>query len=432
MSSICKSPQSRQPLLPIMSLVLLALSSLLCAADATVLWKEGFEQDDFWTRWHSEGGIWAVGEPKLGPEKPYSGARCAATLLDGDYPPSISTRLVRERVFVVPAASLNPRLRLWQWFRGGPGGWRAVEVKSGLGDWQALQVISGWNSDTWVRTTFDLRPFAGQAVQLAFHFQSNGETNTGPGWYLDDVSVEANHYAATLPDAPEGFENGFSDWTVENGIWQAGAPSTGPQASWSGTNCASAVLSTNLSRADSRLVSPEFVIVATNQRALLTFQQWYDLASSIGSVEVREADSAWQPLGSAPTGSSAGWVAAQYDVTAFVGKLIQVGFRIQSNDDSPTDASWFVDQVQIQLQAVTLPSPPPSVRIERINAEMITLCPDSPEDSGSYILEACDDLNRESDPSRWIELMTVEPGSCATIYSSLSEFRFFRLRSAGR
>ena len=62
---------------PAALLLVLFAGALRLSADVTVLWTETFEQDDFWTRWHSDGGIWAVGAPFPGSPAVYRGSRSA-------------------------------------------------------------------------------------------------------------------------------------------------------------------------------------------------------------------------------------------------------------------------------------------------------------------------------------------------------------------
>lgn len=42
----------------------------------------------------------------------------------------------------------------------------------------------------WINTALDLSTYAGQAVQIAFHFTSGG-IDTAPGWYVDDINLAA-------------------------------------------------------------------------------------------------------------------------------------------------------------------------------------------------------------------------------------------------
>jgi hypothetical protein len=44
------------------------------------------------------------------------------------------------------------------------------------------------SSGTWINTALDLSAFAGQPVQIAFHFTSGG-IYTAPGWYVDDLGL---------------------------------------------------------------------------------------------------------------------------------------------------------------------------------------------------------------------------------------------------
>src|SRR6478609_7799961 len=94
------SPSSRWrssfgKLAPVLALVVLVWANV--SLGQTTLWKEGFEADDFWDRWHVDNGIWAVGVPTSGPNKAFAGARCAATVLDGNYLPGADARLVRDQ-----------------------------------------------------------------------------------------------------------------------------------------------------------------------------------------------------------------------------------------------------------------------------------------------------------------------------------------------
>ena len=55
----------------------------------------------------------------------------------------------------------------------------------------------------------------------------------------------------------EDFEFGIGDWTVEQGVWEAGTPTAGPSECYSGFDCAGTVLDGNYpGYTDSRLISP--------------------------------------------------------------------------------------------------------------------------------------------------------------------------------
>ena len=321
----------------------------LSAAQASVLWKEGFEDaEEPWDRWHVEGGLWAVGTPTSGPNRAFTDARCAATILHGDYPPGADARLVRDRPFTVPPASDQPRLRFWHWFSGGPGSSRAVEIKVGTGPWQAITAASGWTGADWARASFDLSPFSGQEVRLALHFQSGAEPETAPGWYVDEVVVETGPASSDFIDSPEGFEAGLGGWTIDRGVWELGVPTVGPTQAF-GTNCVGTVLNgVYPPGVDSRLISPEFVVPTTSENPRLRFWHWFSIyAKDPARVEISLGGGAWTPL-SEPFEGNSPWTRASFDLRPFAGQLAQIAFHFQSDPDLDIAAGWYIDEVTIE------------------------------------------------------------------------------------
>ncbi|MFZ2633667.1 MAG: hypothetical protein WA081_11105, partial [Desulfosalsimonadaceae bacterium] len=101
-----------------LAIVLLFMSCLLFAglpqsAHSAVLWSDNFESG--WGDWYADYGSWEVGVPTSGPGGAYNGTQCAATNLDGNYGPNVSSRLISP-VFEVPSAGESPRLRFWHWW----------------------------------------------------------------------------------------------------------------------------------------------------------------------------------------------------------------------------------------------------------------------------------------------------------------------------
>src|SRR5262249_18235669 len=194
--------------------------------------------------WSVDNGTWEVGVPSSGPRAAHSGGQCAATVLAGNYGENVTTRLVSP-AFEVPAANQSPRLRFWHWFSFGAGDLGTVQFKDGPRGGVNLSGSYGpHSSGVWSRPSLDLSAYAGRRVQLSFLFQSVdaiccGNDDTGPGWYIDEVAVVTG--AAALAN-PEDFELGLGDWSVDNGTWEVGVPSSGPRAAHSGGQCAATVL----------------------------------------------------------------------------------------------------------------------------------------------------------------------------------------------
>src|SRR5262249_21340780 len=145
--------------------------------------------------------------PTAGPLTAFEGTNCVGTVLDGNYLPNADSRLISPE-FVVPIATANPRLRFWHWFSAWPGDYGVVEISAGGGGWQPISRQYSYNSTVWSRPSLDLRPYAGQTVQIAFHFQTDSDPNVGLGWYIDDVFVETGPTDWDPIKQPEGFESG--------------------------------------------------------------------------------------------------------------------------------------------------------------------------------------------------------------------------------
>ena len=157
-------------------------------------------------------------------------------------------------MFVVPAASQNPRLRWWQWFHLGNSyngtdlGDFQISTNNGT-SWQTLLSIGGENaaSGGWTEPSVDLSAYAGQSVQIAFYYQTGDEYHSGgPGWFVDDVTLVTGPPVTLTPNVPVGFESGLGDWSVDNGLWAVGVPTAGPGAAYDGTNCAGTGLAGNV------------------------------------------------------------------------------------------------------------------------------------------------------------------------------------------
>ncbi len=155
-------------------------------------WESGLGE------WASESGTWEVGTPSGGPGEAYEGQQCAATVLNGNYATSVSSRLTSP-TYAIPSASKNPRLRFWHWYTMGPNDYGKVQIKiDGTVDW--IDIPSAYYTNTsgniWTYTYFDLSNYAGQSVQFAFYIYSNA-FDVSTGWYIDDVIIEFDSQLST-------------------------------------------------------------------------------------------------------------------------------------------------------------------------------------------------------------------------------------------
>lgn len=340
--------------------LLLPLTGLVHAQ--TVVWSDNFETNAG-SRWTTS-STWKIGSPTAGPGKAYAGSECAGTGLTGNAPQNSDSRLICTNYngatnLFVPAANLFPRLRFWQWFNSvNAEGWVEIRV-AGTNIWQSISITNPASFNTysiasggWSSPSLDLRAFAGQNVQIAFHFVSGGNGyGNDLGWYVDNVELEAGQ---PVLNSPESFESGLGDWSVDSGTWQVGQPVSGPGSAHSGTNCAGTALSGTYGwNVDSRLISPLFYVPSSSSQSL-HFWQWYSFVNALGYIEVNNGTNGWQTISATniSVGSSAsvsgGWKTNAINLSSYAGETVQVAFHFASGGSGYGNAAgWFIDDLNL-------------------------------------------------------------------------------------
>ena len=334
-----------------LTLLALMLASLSVGAQ-TVVWSDDFDDGLGDNRWFADQGLWQMGSPTAGPptnavgKRAFSGANCATTGLTGNYLANQNTRLIRIASFIVPAADQNPRLRFWHWYWIWEGDEAKVEIKPvGSSTWTVISpTYSTRESAVWTRPSLNLSQFAGQTVQVAFHFTSDGGTEN-VGWYVDDIALVTG---TPVFNNPEGFEGGLGDWQADRGTWQVGVPTSGPGAAYAGTNCAATVLAGNYPDfVDSRFISAPLTLPPASASPAVRFRHWFRIVDGDqGVVEIKATNTnTWTPLATY-TGVSSGWTYPFLDLSTFGGKTVQIAFHFTS-DGGSRDAGWYVDELNL-------------------------------------------------------------------------------------
>ena len=306
-----------------------------------VLWSEDFEGD--WTvNWHVDAGTWEVGAPTG--IKAFNGAKCAATVLAGNYPANANTRLIRHTSFTIPGADQNPRLRFWHNYSIYGGDKAFVQIKVGTGEWQTISEMYDQNSSgVWSYPSIDLREYAELTVQLSFYFTSNSDAGISAGWYVDDISIITG---PVLFNNPETWESGLGDWSVDRGTWEVGTP-TGLTA-YTGTKCAATVLNGNYNASvSSRLISPSFTIPGADQNPRLRFWHWYSIYGGDNAfVQIKVEDGDWETILGPFANSSGGiWSPTFFDLASYANKKAKLSFYFASNNDAGISVGWYVDDI---------------------------------------------------------------------------------------
>src|ERR1017187_10281358 len=331
---------SQNSLAGLVILLLLFASMSLGWTQTTNVWTDNFERTDPTDQWSVDNGVWEFGNPATGPAvngagyRTHDGTNCAATVLAGNYPANTSSRLIRTTPFVVPAANQNPRLQFWHWYAFSGNSYGVVQIKYGTNPWTDLSPRY-YNSGgaAWSRPVVDLSAYAGKAIQIAFQIVADGYVNDG--WDVDQVSVVKGPYTVGFTNgAIESFEQGIGDWYDETGTWEVGVPTSGPGAAHSGTNCAATVLGGNYAgNTDGRLDSPPFVVPTADQNPRLRFWSWYNIGGyDYCEMQIKVGTNAWQALHHYTSTGSGVWSREGFDLSAYAGQTVQLGFYFQSGN----------------------------------------------------------------------------------------------------
>ncbi|MGC2063750.1 MAG: hypothetical protein WA610_12290, partial [Thermodesulfovibrionales bacterium] len=143
------------------------------------------------------------------------------------------------------------------------------------------------------------------------------------------------------------FESCSPNWAADNGVWECGAPISGPAGAHSGSNVMATVLSGDYPDfTDSRLISPSTILpsidISANEELRLRFWQWFELWSSrynscsgatcwvyiydYGKVQISAETSpgtwsAWTDI-STITGNSGAWTNTNIDISSYAGQKV--------------------------------------------------------------------------------------------------------------
>ena len=316
---------------------------------------EGFESG--WEDWYTDHGVWQVGAPTTGPGSAYEGSSAAGTNLGGNYPDNTDSRLISP-VFDLPDVGAGEvlQLRFWQWYSYAYEDRGDVQISAWDGNawsgWVTLLNSAQRDANSgWSRVGVDLTAYADQRVRIAFyHVESNSYVSSG--WYIDGVEIWQG-----IPklEPLEGFESGWEDWYTDHGVWQVGAPTTGPGSAYEGSSAAGTNLGGNYpDNTDSRLISPVFDLpdVGAGEVLQLRFWQWYSYAyEDRGDVQIsvwNEDDwGDWMTLlTSAQQDDRSDWSRVGLDLTAYADQRVRIAFyHVESN--SYVSLGWYIDNVQL-------------------------------------------------------------------------------------
>jgi len=322
-----------------------------------IIWSESFENNPD-NDWNADYGIWEMGIPTSGPNSAFVGGKCGATKLAGDYPDNVNTRLIRYTSFVVPNASLNPRLRFWHYYNFNCGDYGKVQIKvQGTNTWEDLPeaAFGGHSSGIWSYRTDALSQYAGKTVQIAFFFHSEDcwppGWETSSGWYIDNVAVVTGSETVNFTEKWEPM--GIKDWNAAYGTWEVGVPTSGPGIAYSPPYCLATVLDGAYGdNAESWLTSPSFKVPSASEQPSLRYRHWYSFnCGDWGQIRIYSKKT-WTVLDTY-SGASFGWIYPRFDLSAYADSTVILRFVVHSEDcygnGWEVDNGWYIDDVAIEI-----------------------------------------------------------------------------------
>lgn len=307
-------------------------------------------------RWFASNGVWEVGKPADEPGSTPSGENCAGTILAGNYPANANTRLTSPQISLPAIASGEKlKLRFMHWFRmnrlGSHYDYGFVQISTDNGNtWQTATANADEYSAVWTQPYIDLSAYANSVIRIGFIFISSS-SHEDRGWYIDDIYIVKG--SEVFPN-PEGFEAGIGDWSADNGLWQVGTPTAGPQAAHTGQFCAGTVLDGNyFESANTRLISPEITLTPLDgQTPDLFFWQWFRMNRlgghyDYGEVQISVNGGGWRTIAGPYDEYNPAWSQAYVSLAAYADSSVRLAFYFESSS-AHEDHGWYIDDIRIE------------------------------------------------------------------------------------
>jgi hypothetical protein len=174
-----------------------------------------------WGDWNADRGLWEVGTPTAGPENCHSGANCAGTVLDGNYPTSTDSRMITPSIKLPDVEGDEElHLRFWQWFSytTDDAGYVQISVydEGTWSDWQTISDPIDGSTPNWSLMNVELTDYAGKKVRIAFYHTADWPYES-TGWYIDDVQITGIGWAV-IPDVKANGHDGPLYITVDDSV----------------------------------------------------------------------------------------------------------------------------------------------------------------------------------------------------------------------
>lgn len=215
-----------------------------------------------------------------------------------------------------------------------------------------------------------------------YYFRVNDYGNNG--FETTKYSIEVSN--GVKPGYTQDFENNITGFTTggKNNTWEWGVPVGGPGSAASGEKLIATKLNGQyLNNSDSYMMMPPIDLLDSDEGALLSFKQWFNLETNYDrGVVYAAAESTnyeFVPLAQV-TGQSNGWKNQLVDLTRFAGEQVYVIFNLHS-DGSQTRDGWYIDDVSILGADDAAPSAPADLAAQADSLGNVSLTWSAPADA---------------------------------------------------
>ncbi|MCM3272826.1 S8 family serine peptidase [Paenibacillus elgii] len=189
-----------------------------------------------------------------------------------------------------------------------------------------------------------------------------GNTTETTVWSIEISEGVKLGYKQNFEEHIQGFEFGG-----DTGIWEWGAPTSGPGKAYSGTKVLATKLDGKYPVGTKSFVVMPLIDLRDSQHTILSFTHWYKLGSWMSAI----FDKAEIFVASSKTGfafdrvkhfdfQSYGWKTDYLDLSAYAGEQVFVAFNL--NGEYGSDFGWYIDNLEL-IGPETAPPPAPHVKI---------------------------------------------------------------------
>ncbi len=177
---------------------------------------------------------------------------------------------------------------------------------------------------------------------------------------LTVVFVHANSQTTLWSENFEG--DWTANWYVENGTWEVGEPTSGPNAAFNNSNnCVATVLGGNYADGvETRLIRfTSFSVPSASQNPRLRFWHWYSFGyNDYGKVQVKvQGTSDWIDVSTSYTNTGSNiWTHPFIDLSDYAGQSVQIAFYFKSQSGGES-LGWYIDDVEIVTGPIVFNNP---------------------------------------------------------------------------